>query len=59
MIALHLWTKSSSEAISVWFGDNDGARYDLIKASASGSIATAILNFHLESEAKKFSSMNA
>ena len=37
----------------MWFGNNDSARYALIKASGTGSVATSLLQIHLTDEAKR------
>ena len=53
VLSLHLWCKSGESNIHVWFGDKDSVRYALIKASGSGSVAIAMLKFHLVDEAPR------
>ena len=53
VLSLHLWCKDGDHHVHVWFGDNDSARYALIKASGTGVVSTALLKFHLIDEAKR------
>lgn len=55
ILSLLLWCKGGDDNIYVWFSDNDSVRYALIKASGTGSVATALLQIHLVDEAKRSS----
>ena len=52
VLALSYWKVYLSESLVTWFGDNDSVRFALIKASATGRWAEALLQFHLEEEVK-------
>ena len=51
IIALDLWSSHQGDEFVVHYGDNDGVRFSLVKASASGPIAQRLMAFHLQSEA--------
>ena len=51
VIALALWSGQQGDEFLVHFGDNDGVRFSLVKASAAGTIAQKLVAFHLELEA--------
>ena len=51
VIALTLWYGRQVDEFLVHFGDNDGVRFSLVKASAAGTIAQKLMAFHLKLEA--------
>ena len=51
VLSLILWNDRISDGLQVWFGDNDAVRYSLIKGSAEGPVAKALMHIHLEHEA--------
>ena len=51
VIALDLWSSCQGDEFVVHYGDNDGVRFSLVKASAAGAIAQKLMTYHLQSEA--------
>ena len=51
-IALSLWAGTLASSYPVHYGDNDGVRYTLIRGSAVGPVAQAIVRCHLEIEVR-------
>lgn len=50
LLALAFWDRFLSNNLVTWFGDNDSARFALIRAASSGRWAEALLCHHLNSE---------
>ena len=48
VLALSLWSGSQGDEFLVHFGDNDGVRFSLVKASAAGTIAQKLMAYHLK-----------
>ena len=48
VLSLHLWSEDGDSNSHVWFGDNDSVRYALIRASGSGPMAIALLNYLMD-----------
>eukprot|EP00435_Cladocopium_sp_Y103_P040568 s1901_g11.t1 len=52
VLATALWCEEESEDLHVFFGDNDGVRFSLIRASASGVVGQGLMEFQLQLEAR-------
>jgi len=50
-LATNLWCTEDDEALHVIFGDNDGVRFSLIRASAAGDHGQALMQYQLRLEA--------
>ena len=53
IIALNLWGGSHGDELNVHFGDNDGVRFSLVKASAAGTVGQRLMAYHIRQEALK------
>eukprot|EP00435_Cladocopium_sp_Y103_P030339 s465_g7.t1 len=51
ILALSLWHGDNGDEMNVHFGDNDGVRFSLIKATAAGTIGQRLMEYHLKLEA--------
>ncbi len=51
VLATYFWLKKIETGVQVAFGDNDSVRYALIRGSAVGTTANALLEFHIKNEA--------
>eukprot|EP00435_Cladocopium_sp_Y103_P025849 s3652_g6.t1 len=51
ILALSLWHGDKGDELNVHFGDNDGVRFSLIKATAAGSVGQLLMEYHLKLEA--------
>ena len=52
IVAMQLWGRDSTSNLHVCYGDNDSARFSLIRASGSGEVACFMLGKYLNSEAE-------
>lgn len=52
VLATDLWCRNDSEALHVFFGDNDGVRFSLIRASSGGDVALKLIQLQLSLEAE-------
>lgn len=52
IVAMKLWGRDSCDNLQVCYGDNDSARFSLIRASATGNVAPAFMKRHLQWEAE-------
>eukprot|EP00435_Cladocopium_sp_Y103_P041156 s1982_g11.t1 len=51
VLALSMWHGDNGDGLNVHFGDNDGVRFSLIKAAASGVVGQLLMEYHLKLEA--------
>lgn len=51
-MAMQLWGRDSTSNLHVCYGDNDSARFSLIRASGSGEVAWFMLGKYLNWEAE-------
>eukprot|EP00435_Cladocopium_sp_Y103_P038332 s3870_g10.t1 len=51
VLSLSLWHGDKGDELNVHFGDNDGVRFSLIKATAAGEIGQLLMEYHLRLEA--------
>eukprot|EP00435_Cladocopium_sp_Y103_P074949 s4_g52.t1 len=51
ILALSLWHGDKGDELNVHFGDNDGVRFSLIKATAAGTVGQLLMEYHLRLEA--------
>lgn len=50
VLALDFWADQIRDGLQVWFGDNDGVRFSLIKGSCISECGASLLKYHLERE---------
>ena len=53
VISLNLWSGTHGDELNVHFGDNDGVRFSLVKATAAGSVGQKLMAYHVKQEALK------
>ena len=51
ILALDFWADLMRDGLQVCYGDNDNARFSLIRGSCLSSCASALMRYHLEREA--------
>ena len=51
ILALDFWSDKMKDGLQICFGDNDSARFSLIKGACLSSHASALMRYHLEREA--------
>ena len=51
LVALRLWGRDSADSLHVCYGDNDSARFSLIRASGANEVANHFLSKYLKLEA--------
>ena len=51
-LASSVWCDCESEDLHFIFGNNDGARFSLIRANASGKVGQHLMEFQMKLEAK-------
>ena len=52
IVAMQLWGRDSTSNLHVCYGDNDSARFSLIRASGTGEVACLMLGKYLNWEAE-------
>eukprot|EP00435_Cladocopium_sp_Y103_P058226 s2737_g20.t1 len=52
VLATSLWCGDETENVHVIFGDNDSVRFSLIRACATGRIASGLIEYQLKQEAR-------
>eukprot|EP00435_Cladocopium_sp_Y103_P043232 s1638_g12.t1 len=50
ILGLSMWSGDHGDELNVHFGDNDGVRFSLIKAAASGVVGQKLMEYHLKLE---------
>ena len=50
VLGLSFWAACLAGNLVTWFGDNDSVRFALVRASATGCWAEALMRFHLTAE---------
>ena len=53
VLALDFWASSINTGLQVCFGDNDGARFSLIRGTCLSRSATLLMEYHLLREAEQ------
>ena len=53
VIALNSWSGCHGDELNVHFGDSEGVRFSLVKASATGLVGQGLMAYHLKLEALK------
>ena len=48
---MDFWSDKMEDGLQICFGDNDSARFSLIKGTCLSSHASALMRYHLEREA--------
>ena len=56
ILALDFWATTMKDGLQICYGDNDSARFSLIRGSCLSQHATALMRYHLEREA--FNNLN-
>ena len=51
ILALDFWASQMSGGLQVCFGDNDAARFSLIRGSCASFVASRLMEYHLHREA--------
>ena len=51
ILALDFWAETMRDGLQICYGDNDSARFSLIRGSCLRQHATALMRYHLEREA--------
>ena len=53
VIALNSWSGCHGDELNVHFGDSEGVRFSLVKASATGLVGQGLMAYHLKLESIK------
>ena len=53
VMSLTLWSGTHGDELNVHFGDTDGVRFFLVKATAAGSVGQKLMAYHVKQEALK------
>lgn len=50
IVSLSLWNGDNGDELTVHFGDSDGVRFSLVKASSTGAVGELLMEYHLKLE---------